>query len=339
MIINSVAAGAPLVLAAIHRARRILLHLHLNPDPDSVGGALAMYHALKSLGKVATVIKGDSPMPNFLSHLPGFEVIVAKNFFELDLKQFDLFIIQDSSSLDRISRQAPVIFPSELATVVIDHHSSNLGYGQLNLIAPEYPANCELLYDLFIAWGVALSADIAANLFLGIYADTGGFRHTSTRRQTFEVAAKLVALLPNFPELISRMENQNAPETIRFEALALQTIVTACHGRVAMAEVSQAMLSQHGIRPEHYQGVSLGNIMKSVIGWEVVVVLIEEEPGEVKVSFRTRESKRYDLSRVAATLGGGGHPAAAGALLAYPLPEAKRRVLEALQVVYPTLES
>jgi nanoRNase/pAp phosphatase (c-di-AMP/oligoRNAs hydrolase) len=60
---------APAIWAEIERAKRILLHLHVNPDGDSVGSALATYHALKALGKEVTVISGDSGLPRSYPHL------------------------------------------------------------------------------------------------------------------------------------------------------------------------------------------------------------------------------------------------------------------------------
>src|SRR5579872_6587049 len=93
---------APLILAEIKKATSILLHCHPSPDPDSVGSALAMKFALESLGKKATIIQGDNDIPRAYMHFPGAQDIVKKNFFELDLTQFDLFIVQDTGGLERI---------------------------------------------------------------------------------------------------------------------------------------------------------------------------------------------------------------------------------------------
>ena len=101
---------APEILDVIKKSESILLHCHPSPDPDSVGSALAMKFALQSLGKKVTIIAGDSPVPSAFSHFPGFAEIIPKNFFEIDLAAFDLFIIQDSGSLDRISKKAQLFF-------------------------------------------------------------------------------------------------------------------------------------------------------------------------------------------------------------------------------------
>src|ERR1035437_6801700 len=102
---------APKILAAIKSANNILLHCHPSPDPDSVGSALAMKFALEQLGKKATVIKGDSVIPQAFMHFPGANDIVQKNFGEVDLKEFDLFISLDAGGLNMISSLRPIIIP------------------------------------------------------------------------------------------------------------------------------------------------------------------------------------------------------------------------------------
>src|SRR4051812_38019854 len=101
---------APIILAEIKKAKSILLHCHPSPDPDSVGSALAMKFALEGLGKKVTVIKGDSDIPEAFNHFPGALEIMAKNFFEIDLSQFDIFIVQDSASIEMISRRGKIEF-------------------------------------------------------------------------------------------------------------------------------------------------------------------------------------------------------------------------------------
>jgi len=131
----------------ITNSQRVLLHLHPKPDPDSIGSALATYHALRSIGKEVTVIKGDSELSLLFSFLPGYDVIVKKNFFEISLNDFDLFIIQDSGSLEMVSREGEIKFPSHLRTLVIDHHVTNTKFAEINLVDASYAATSEYLFD------------------------------------------------------------------------------------------------------------------------------------------------------------------------------------------------
>ena len=317
----------------IEESQSILLHLHVKPDPDSIGSALAMYHALRGLGKKVTVIKGDSDLPEIFSYLPGFKEIVLKNYFEINLADFDLFIIQDSGSKEMISRKGEVIFPSSLKTLVIDHHKTNTKFADVNLVDTSYSATAEYLFDLFKEWGIEITKDIAASLYSGIYGDTGGFRYANTTTHTMEIVAKLTEIYPDFFKLIEALEYNQTKEKMYFDALALNSIETFFDGRVALSAVSFKDTESRGISREDTDGNTIASTLITVKEWEIGITLIEKAPNEISISFRSKNG--YDVSLIANMLGGGGHKLASGARLSCSLEEAKEKVLSALtSIVY-----
>ena len=329
---------APQILAEIKKAQRILLHCHPSPDPDSVGGALAMMFALQYMGKDVTVIKGDSQLPAAFSCLPGYEQIVLKNIVEIDLSQFDLFIIQDSGSLKMISRLNDFVVPKNLNTIIIDHHNSNEKFAKLNLVETLYPANCQQLYDLFTLWDVKITPEIATNLFAGIFTDTGGFKYRGVTKETFEVATKLVGIAPNFSEIISKIENSNSPKQLWYESAMLGSATSYFGGRVGIANLPFSWFQEKKVDPEEIaKSDFLPNRLLSVAQWGIVVTMKEEKQNEVKMSFRSKNPDVYDVSKIAALLGGGGHKAASGLYLKMSLDEARQKVLEAITTTYPAL--
>jgi phosphoesterase RecJ-like protein len=344
---DNVRAAAPKILEIIKASNNILLHCHPAPDPDSVGSALAMKFALEQLGKKATVIRGDGPMPSDFSSFPGFADIVPKNFFESIADSanpaistpFDLFIIQDTGSLDRVSavgkaRGETVTIPSGMKTVVIDHHSSTVGFGnEFNLIEPSYPATALILFDLFKLWNISLTADIAVNLFIGMYTDTGGFKYQNVTSSVFTAAAELVAIYPDFHKIIFSMENTRRPVELTFQGLAFSNIKTFLDGRLAIASVSHDDMVKHGILPVDTSTSLIANIVKSVVGWDIGACMVEKDPGSVYVSFRTRDSEKYDLSILAGKLGGGGHKAAAAAVVSGTIEEVTRKIVDTAQAM------
>ena len=325
---------APKIWEEIQKAQNILLHCHPSPDPDSVGGVLAMMHVLESIGKKVTVIRGDSNVPIAFSGLPGFEKIVSKNFFEVDLTQFDLFLIQDSGGLVQISRVAPVVFPATLKTISIDHHATNDNYSQINLVDPTYPATCQILYDLFVLWKVKITPEIAKCLILGMFTDTGGFKYPLTTSATFAAVSHLVEIAPDYSTVIAKMENSNTPGVIAFEGLAFSSVTLHCNNHVAISAVPYTALQEKKIGKEDLFP-EIASILKSVVGWEMGVRMVEIEPKGVKVSFRTRGEKITDVSKIAVALGGGGHKLAAAAYLECSLEDAIKKVVEAINLVYP----
>ena len=318
------------ILKEIKKAKRILLHCHPSPDPDSLGSTLAMKGALEYFGKKVTLIQGDSNIPPGFLHFPGADKIEHKSFHEVNLADFDLFIILDSGSPEMVSRKHTPTFPLSIRTIVIDHHASNTGYADINYIVSA-PSTTFVLYKLFKEWGVPLTKEIASNLFIGLYTDTGGFKFPPTNHTTYSVAAELVEVAPNFIEIISKMENSQDKDSIYGQAIALNSIKTFHNDHLAISAVPFAALADKKISTNAISEGHIANIIKSVIGWDIAVSMVEIEPGRVKASFR---SIKYDVSKLATALGGGGHKAAAGAVFTTSLDEAVVKVVETSKVLY-----
>lgn len=324
---------APLILAEIQKAKSILLHCHPSPDPDSVGSALAMKFAVEQLGKRATVIKGDSDIPHAFMHFPGAKDIVMKSWWEIDLDEYDLFIIVDSS-ITGVSRVQQAIPPSTMKIINIDHHRTNDGSGSINIVDPTYPATGQLLFDVFTAMGVEITTEIATNLFMGIYSDTGGFKYEGTSQATFSIAARLVAKAPNFCRIISHMENSSTVDDLRFQGIALSNIEILSKGKVALAIIPYSEIEKNNIPDVSITAGVISSILRRIGSCNVVGVIIEARPNKIKMSFRAQDAQKNDVSKLAVALGGGGHKAAAGAACDMPLAEAKQKVVEKIKELY-----
>ncbi|MFA6250199.1 MAG: DHH family phosphoesterase [Candidatus Shapirobacteria bacterium] len=326
------------IINRIHDSTSILLHLHPSPDGDVIGSTLAMYLYLKTLGKRVTLIKGDSELPQNFHHLPGFSEITSKTYFDLNLNEFDLFLIFDSASLSQISKLGSVSFPPHLFTIAIDHHSSNPKFARVNLVNNTVISVCEIIFDMFSKSKIPISSQMAINLFLGIYTDSGGFKYQKTTSQTFSAAAKLVKLCPDFHRYIFELENNADPGQILFKGLSLSSVKLFFNNHVAISAISYSTLKANSLSRRHSEKSEISNTLKSVIGWDIGVSIVEYEPGICSVSLRTRDPAKYDLGLIAQAAGtGGGHPAAAGATIYFPLDEAIQALLSAIQHFHPEM--
>lgn len=317
------------ILEVIKESENILLHLHVKPDPDSIGSALAMKFALESLNKKVTVIQGDTSLDESFLFLPGANEIVHQNYFETDLSKFDLFIILDSGSKSLISKKEEIIFPENLKTVVIDHHKTNEEYSDINLVNVESAATAELLFFLFKEWGIEITKNIAANLYIGIWGDTGSFSYSNTTSQTMKVISEIIDIYPDFNQLVRNL-NLNLPKgKVLYDALALNSIESFFDDSVAITTVSFEQLKEKGIGSNDMGASVISNILISVKQWKIGVSLNEKEPEKITVSFRSKDG--IDVSKIAEELGGGGHAAASGAYLECSLEQAKEKVLKAIE--------
>lgn len=321
------------ILEAINNSKNILLHCHPSPDPDSVGSVLAMKFALEKMGKSVTAISGDSDIPREFV-FPGVDTIIKKSLDQVDLNNFDTFIILDSGSKEMITRKVEVVFPEHLMTIVIDHHRSNIGYGKLNLIKSEYPSTAQLLYDIFIDLKIDIDKNIALNLFMGMYTDTGGFRYSNTNSNTFKIAGKLVEIVPEYSETISIMENSKNKESLIFEGLAISNTKTFFNNKLIISTVSNDELLKNNIRVEDISTSYISSKLKSIKTTMISATIVEEEKGKSKISFRTRDASKYDVSKLAIALGGGGHIAAAGAMLEMDTESAIDIVVQKAKEIY-----
>ncbi len=320
----------------IKNNQRFLLQFHVNPDPDSVCSALAFGLVLKGLGKEVVVSRGDSALPDFLNILPGQELVVDKSVSELDLNNFDFWFIVDTATFDRASSTS-LDLPASLQTVVIDHHITNPLFGQINLVPAGYSSTAEVLFDLFNQLKMVISPEVAANLFLGIYTDTGGFRFRSATSNTLAAAATLAKIYPDFSKLLFGLFNNNEPEVLLYEKLLLESLGVV-GGQVAIVGIDHQSLKNNGIEEKHMHD-GLANKLISVKNWQIGVTMIELVPGTIKLSFRTRDEQKYDVAKIAAALGGGGHKAAAGAKIPGPYLDARQRVIQVIGEIYPDLKS
>jgi len=323
----------------VQKAKNILLILHPSPDGDSVGGNLALYHALIKIGKSVTILSGDSEYPKNLLSLPSSGKVLPKNFFQINQNDYDLLITADISDKKQISKQGNVNISKKLKTITIDHHPTNSKFAKINLIDVKSPATCQIIYNLFKINKVKITKNIAACLFIGLYADTGGFKYPNTNYKTFLIAAELTKIYPSFNKLIFNLENSDQPDRLKFLSLMLASISTHLGDKVAIASIDFDTIKKNNINSDVVNGSNIANTLKSIIGWEIGISLIEIQPNLIKISFRTRDSIKYDLTKISVAIGGGGHKTAAGATIKdMPLNKAKDLLIAKICQVYPKID-
>ncbi len=324
---------APVIFAEINKAKSVLLCCHPFPDPDSVGSNLAMKFALESLGKKVTVIQGDTNVPLAYMHFPGADSIVKKNLFEINFKDYDLFISLDSPQ-DQLSKIKPIDFPLPIRSISIDHHSSGKTFADINLVINEAPATAEIIYKLLNEWKIVITPEIAANIFVATYFDTLFLKLPSVTPETFSMMSALSIKINNRANLLSRVESSETPETLLLYGKAFSSVTTFLNGNLAISRLSYDDLVECGMDKISKSTNFVSNFMKMVYGWKIVVAIMEIEPGYVKCSLRSNDVINYPIDQIAMTLGGGGHKGAAGIKLKTTPEEAARLIVEKTKALY-----
>jgi phosphoesterase RecJ-like protein len=305
----------------------VVLTGHVQPDADALGSTLALAEGLRRRGaRVLATFPDPFTLPASLGWLPGAEGLVPSSAVP---SSPDVFISLDAASPARLGELA-VLLDDAGTSVVIDHHASNPGFGDVQLVDGAAPATVALVADLLDELGVTVDRQLATLLYAGLAADTGSFRFGSTRPETHELAARLLATGLDHADISRRLF-----DTAPFGWLGLLSVVT---GRAELErEVgaglvwtwsSTAEAAEHDLPGEQLE--ALVDVVRSTQEADVACVLKGQDDGSWSVSLRSRGAT--DVARVATALGGGGHRAAAG----YTSHLDREKTVEALrQELYP----
>jgi phosphoesterase RecJ-like protein len=221
----------------------------------------------------------------------------------------DVFVSLDAASPARLGELAPLLDAAR-TSVVVDHHASNPGFGELRVVDPGAAATVVLVAELLEGLGVELDQPLATCLYAGLSADTGSFRFGNTAPGTHELAARLLRTGIDHAAISQRLF-----DTAPFGWLGLLSAVT---GRAVLEpEVGAGLVwtwstaaeaRGHGLAPDQLE--ALVDVVRATAEADVACVLKGQEDGSWSVSLRSRGAT--DLARVAIAFGGGGHRAAAG---------------------------
>ncbi|OGC92784.1 hypothetical protein A3D85_00590 [Candidatus Amesbacteria bacterium RIFCSPHIGHO2_02_FULL_47_9] len=248
---DQVAKLAPVIWSEIQKAKHILLHCHPNPDLDSVGSVLALKHILKKIGTSAQVISGDDPIPANTRFLPGVDQIMKSGFTEIDPKDYDLFIICDSSDPKQITQKTDLKLPLQIRSIVIDHHNTNVGYGDINLVIPDQSSTCEIIYNLVCRKDKQLvDLDAAQCLYAGIWSDTGGFSFAKSG-DTFRTIADLIDKGVDNQLAINELSSSST-KYLKFVGYGLYESAEHFGGQVLISKLSLKKQQEIGLSPEKY---------------------------------------------------------------------------------------
>jgi phosphoesterase RecJ-like protein len=317
------------ILSEIKKAKKILLALHVSPDPDSAASVLAMGLVLRRLGKKTTIIS-YSQIPPRLLDWPGIEKVEMADFSQIDLKEFDLMVALDSADRRMITRSDwPSRLPRNFKIINIDHHFSNTRFGRINLVA-QVSSTTEILYHLLELWQIKIDKKLADLLFRGIFGDTGCFQYQNTSATTMRVGADLMEKGASLNECVLREFRSYSFKTLKYWGKVLENMQLDKSGKFVWSKVSQKECEELGVCSSEIEGAA-SLFTQIVSGTEFGIIINEESENLVRVSLRSRDS--FDVSRIAVEQGGGGHKKAAGFSLKMPLLEAEKKVLEAVKRV------
>ena len=309
------------ILEEINKAESIVILTHENPDGDAIGSGLALYNALKQIGKNPDIIIPE--YPRTFEFLPGADEIKK----ESNVEKYDLAISVDCATIKMLNGFANY-FENAKVKVSIDHHSTNTMFGDLNYVSPDAPACAQILLVVFEYFKLEVTKDIGTCILAGIITDTGGFKYSGVTSETFEFVAWLLEKGINVSKIYRKVLQTKTRANFELNRIAINRLEFFEDGKVAFTYITKE--DEESVNAESGDHEGIVETGRDIEGVEVSIFVRETDKG-CKVSMRSNEY--VNVSDVCLLLGGGGHIRAAGATMQCTIEQAKEKILRQIKSV------
>ncbi len=314
------------VLAALTKARRVLLTTHLNADGDGAGCQVALASWLRAQGGEAWIVN-PTPFPDayaFLLPDPDWCLDPGSNRARELAARAELAVVLDTGEAPRIGRVMELI--RDLPMAVVDHHPPGPDpIPGISLRDPAASATGELVYDLLSRAPGEWPPEVSLGIYVAILTDTGSFRFSNATPGAHRVVAELLERGVDPEDTHRRVYGNHPVRKLRLLHAALAELEVHPEGHLAWMTVPTGAYEALDARPDDVEG--LVDYPRGIEGVEAGLLFRETAKGATKISFRS--NGRLDVNALARTFGGGGHVKAAGAVVDGPLPDVRPRVVEA----------
>ncbi len=301
-------------------AQKIAVVTHLQPDGDAIGSMMGLTLALRSLGKhVTPYVEGG--LPERFAFVPSSTDIHST----LQSPLPDLVISTDSSDTERLGEIGAALLALGQPLIQLDHHQTNLMFGDANLVDARTAAASEGVLDWLDQLKIPLTAEIAQALLTGLVTDTLCFRTSNVSANTLQTGQRLIAAGANLTQVVQLALARIPTGLMRLQALAVSRM--QIDDGLVWAAIDESDILACGMRVGDYTGLSGYLIQADDAKVSASFTIIGPD---VECSFRAIPG--YNVAEISLALGGGGHVAAGGATLrGVTLDQALTRVLPMLK--------
>lgn len=298
----------------IAQCENLVLACHIGPDGDALGSMMGLAVAAANAGKQVHASFG-SPfvVPDNLAFLPRQGLVSPA---EVPASP-EVMVVLDAGSKDRLGELARNAGEAK-TLIVLDHHITNEGFGDISVVDGAAAATGELVGELLDLLEWPITPEIATCLHTAVVTDTGRFQYSATKPSTFLFGARMVAAGAD-TDFIGQQVYEQAPfGYLKAAAVALSGATLDSEAGVVSAVLTATDLAAAGIDWGDID--NLINTIRLPVEADVALLVKVYDDNRVKLSLRSRGMT--DVGSIASSLGGGGHRFAAGATVAMSPQEA-----------------
>ncbi len=299
--------------------RNIVIVSHTNPDGDAVGSSLAWRDLLCSLGlghRVTCIV--PNKYPYFLDWMPGINSVRIFKYDESGetrraVEEAHLIFCLDFNAISRLEKLSEAIESNTTAKrILIDHHLAPTAGFDVSISQPQSSSTCFLVYELIEAlYGTEkITADMAANLYVGMMTDTGNFSFSFLTPALYRSVAVLAETGIDIPGIHNAVYNAFTEGRARLFGFAIDRKMKLTHNGMA---AYMSLMEGEMRRFDFQQGDSEGfvNYALTIKKVHMSAIFIAQRKF-IRVSLRSRGDVDVNLFARRYFNGGGHHNAAGG---------------------------
>lgn len=296
----------------IESKESVVITGHIDPDFDSLGSALGIYRAVKTLGKACYIVLEDSvpavrDIVKEMESLPEYEgVIINKYQAESYLDGTGMLIIADTHRKSLLAY--PELIEETETLVIIDHHRKSTDFienATLTYHEPYASSTAELVIEIlqYMEEKIKLTPTECKALYAGMLVDTKNFTF-KTGVRTFEAASYLRR---------SGLDTAHAKELVKCDLSSY---------KIKSRIINDAVIYKNGIAISKYDAEEIEDTaviaqaadeLINIKGITTTFVIYYDGDG-CRISARSIGTTNVQV--IMEKMGGGGHQLSAGAQLA-----------------------
>ena len=299
------------VIAEIRGGEKFLLVTHENPDGDALGSIVAMQEILTLLGKdsLQMMAADEFPLPYEYRFMDLSHTVHAP---PADISERTLIFL-DCGNLGR--NALGEMSHDRAHTLNIDHHHDNTRFAAVNYVVPHASSTAEIVWYLMRDLGLDPTPEIAQALYVGLITDTGRFMYDNTGSTAHHMASELLEAGVDVHAIYKQVYEEVPFAKVKLFGVAMAKSERFDDGVLTVTQLTAEDFASTGADEGFTEGIV--DMLRAVSGTRMAVFIREKDAtgpdGEQlrKASLRSSDSS-IDVSSIARSQGGGGHPQAAG---------------------------
>lgn len=318
-----------IIKEAIEKANKIAIVSHINPDADALCSACALKNIIRNNfdNKFIDVFM-DGEIGDLYSPILKNEVIN-----QIHYSSYDLAIVLDCPSLKRTGKYEELIKKIPYS-INMDHHETNEGFANINIVSSKVSSTCELVYLLAKGQNYEINNIIAKELYQGIITDTNCFTSLTLTEKTHQVVSELLKYKFDADAIKEYYFKNNSKAKMQLLSKALGSMKFYKGEMFTTMKIPFEVFEKVGASFDDTMGIIDNGI--NISGTAISAILIEDKPGHLYCSLRSKG--QIHVGDIATKFNGGGSATSAAFQAEGDIKDIESRLVAEILPLLSTVE-